>query len=103
MKFRTVEEEITPILKDHEATRCDDMLLYYCYVKNVKKANLAKAFVFKYYREVSGIAPYETVSRCRRKIQEHYPELRPTALQIERKKELEKEFRLYAKGGKYEQ
>jgi hypothetical protein len=52
------------------------------------------------YRHLYDLAPYETVSRVRRKLQEKYAELRPTAEQIEEKKRAEKEYRLYAKGVK---
>ena len=55
------------------------------------------AFIYKEYRSERGIAPYETVSRCRRKLQEKYAELRPTKEQIENKKKAEKKYKAYAK------
>jgi hypothetical protein len=47
-----------------------------------------------------GIAPYESVSRIRRKVQFHYAELRPTEEVRAEKKALEKKYRAYAKGVK---
>lgn len=99
MKFKTVEQEITPILKSSANTRRDDMLLYSCYVYS-KGAELTQAFASMDYRHLYDLAPYETVSRVRRKLQEKYAELRPTAEQIEEKKRAEKEYKLYAKGVK---
>lgn len=96
--FRTVEEDITPLLANRPQTRCNDMKLYELYITHVKKCNLSLVFNDEEYRVKHAIAPYETVSRCRRRLQKLYPELQPTARQKERKKELEHEYRLYAKG-----
>lgn len=96
MTFRTVEQEITPILKRNKATRCDDNLLYIKYV-NKKGFSPVHAFENNEYRVKNGIATYQTVSRIRRKIQERYPELRPTPAQIEEKKRAEREYKEYAR------
>ena len=98
MRFKKVEDEILPILKFHKATRCNDMYLYYKYVEIFKNSNLGLAFSSNKYRIVNNIAPYETVSRVRRKLQEKYPELRPTEKQKEEKKRAEKEYIAYARG-----
>lgn len=111
MAFTTVENEIKPILKSNMASRIDDMTLYACYV--FEKLNgidasmtttwLEKVFSSKRYRIAYGIAPYETVSRVRRKLQELNEDLRPTPEQITEKKRLEKEYKQYArKGARYE-
>ena len=96
MTFRTVEQEITPILKRYKATRCDDMLLYSKYVY-YKGALIIPTLTDVSYRKEHNIAPYETVSRIRRKIQERYAELRPTPAQIAEKKRAEKEYKEYAR------
>ena len=105
MKFKTVEQDITPILKNNYATRCDDMALYACYVwDKVQGLDLGKGwlqcvFSDRRLRIINGIAPYETVSRCRRKLQDKYIELRaPEDLREERKR-IEKVYKDYAKGG----
>ena len=100
MNFRTVENEIAPILKSNKSARCDDMLLYSCYAKAKGVEDLTEAFISRDFRHLFDLAPYETVSRIRRKLQEHYPELKATKAQIEEKKKAEKEYRLYAKGVK---
>lgn len=98
MRFKTVEEDIKPLFKTDATTRCDDMRLYYKYVEVMKDANIILAFTSSKYRYSKNIAPYETVSRVRRKLQEKYKDLRATAEQIEEKKKTEKEYRQYARG-----
>lgn len=104
MKFKTVEQDIRPILKENYATRCDDMALYACYVfEKVQHLRLGKGWLQQVFsdrrmRIMCGIAPYETVSRCRRKLQEKDDSLRaPEDLRKERK-EIEKKYKEYAKG-----
>ena len=103
MDFKTVEQEITPILKYSEAARCDDMALYanYAYSK-IEKLNygagwLQKIFSDRRFRIIHGIAPYETVSRVRRKLQEKYEDLRPSEAYREERKQTEKEYKKYAR------
>lgn len=105
MDFKTVEQDITPILKYSEAARCDDMALYADYVFNKlpeadrREGWLAKIFSNRYYRITHGIAPYETVSRIRRKLQAEYENLRPSQKYKEERKRAEKEYRKYAREG----
>lgn len=107
MEFKTVEQDITPILKESEAARCDDMALYanYAYEK-IQKFNygagwLEKIFSDRRFRIIHGIAAFETVSRVRRKLQEKYEELRPSEAYQKERKEVELEYKKYAreKGG----
>lgn len=103
MEFKTVEQEITPILKYSEAARCDDMALYanYAYDKlngfDYGAGWLQKVFSDRRFRIIHGIAPYETVSRVRRKLQEKYEELRPSKDYQEERKRVEREYKKYAK------
>lgn len=107
MAFKRVEDDIKPILKQNASARVDDMTLYANYVfEKIKGIDvsmpttwLEQVFSNKLYRIAYGIAPYETVSRVRRKLQEKYEELRPTKEQRAEKKRLEKEYKQYARGG----
>ena len=107
MTFKTVEQDITPILKEDEAARCDDMALYanYAYSKiqglEYGAGWLQKIFSDRRFRIIHGIAPYETVSRIRRALQERHEELRPSKEYQEERKRIEREYRKYAreKGG----
>lgn len=102
MEFTTVEQDIRPILKTNYAARCDDMALYtyYAYEKvqdlGLGSGWLQAIFTNRRLRIINGIATYETVSRCRRKLQEKYDDLRaPQDLREERKK-AEAEYKKYA-------
>jgi hypothetical protein len=104
MKFKKVEEDIIPILKSNKSARCDDMILYadYAYRKiaglGYGSEWLQKIFSDRRFRAIHGIATFETVSRCRRKIQETRDDLKASADMIEEKKRQEKEYRDYARG-----
>lgn len=103
MNFKTVEQEVRPILKDNYAARCDDMTLYACYVFskvhyfNLGEGWLQKVFSDRRFRIMHGIAPYETVSRVRRKLQEKYEDLRATESYVAARKKVEKEYKQYAR------
>lgn len=105
MTFKTIEDDITIILKNSKAARCDDMVLYAAYVSNKLSKNtflqsmLYRVFIDPEFRINHGIATYGSVSRVRRKLQEEYPELKAPRAVIEEKKELEKNYRAYARKG----
>lgn len=104
MTFKTVENTITQILEKNTKARNDDMLLYvhYVFVVMPKVAIvpncMEKVFSDNRYRISNGLAPYETVSRIRRKVQEIRRDLRPTEEAKEEKRRAEKEYRKYARG-----
>ena len=110
MDFRTVEQDIAPILKDRQETRCDDMRLYMIYIREklglihtnpyLCSDTIISVFTDNDFRIKNGIAPYETVSRVRRKLQNIYTELRPTEAQLEDKKRQIKVYKEYARGWK---
>lgn len=107
MEFKTIEQELTPILKESAAARCDDMALYasYAFAKlegfNYGAGWLEKVFSDRRFRIIHGIAPYGTVSRVRRRLQEANEELRPSKEYQEERKRVEQEYKKYAreKGG----
>ena len=105
-EFIKLEDEIKQILIDYPATRNDDMLLYWRYCYN--KLRTTKAFIFGWVdfeklfennetRKEYKIHPYETVSRCRRKIQAQCPELASERAIRKMKKELESDYKEYAR------
>lgn len=104
MDFKTVEQDLIPILKRDMIARCDDMALYANYsfskipVEDRGMGWLQKVFSDRRFRIMHGIAKYETVSRCRRKLQEQHEDLRaPADIKADRKK-VEKEYKQYAQG-----
>lgn len=104
MKLKTVEKEITPILERCEVARFDDMKLYTMYVYNklpwdrAKIGCIERVFNDRRYRIMHEIAPYETVSRVRRRLQAKDATLRPSQEVIDARREEEKKFRNYARG-----
>lgn len=104
MEFKKVEDEVRPILEQSIAARCDDMALYANYVFT-KLAGfergagwLERVFSDRRLRISYGIAPYNTVSRVRRKLQEEDEDLRAPQEYIDEKKQSEKEYKNYARG-----
>lgn len=102
MSFKTVEQDVKAILEKNQQARCDDMKLYSSYVYNklddTSEEWLLKVFSDKRFRIINGIAPYETVSRVRRKLQEEHEELKAPDYIIQQKKEQERAYRMYARG-----
>jgi len=96
MTFKTVEQELKPILEKYESTRGDDMNLYVKYV-NSRGGDIGKTLCDRKYRLSRGLASYDTVSRIRRKIQAENAGLRPSKEYIEKRKKAEAEYKKYAK------
>ncbi len=107
MNFKRVEDDVKPILKNSEAARADDMTLYaaYCYDKikgyGYGVSWLQQIFSDRRFRIMHGIAPYETVSRVRRRLQAENENLRPSEEYQAERKRAEKKYKAYArkKGG----
>lgn len=105
MELLKVEEEVKKILEIDYQARVDDMHLYAFYAwemleragEKVGSGWLEKVFSNERYRYLFGIAPYESVSRARRKLQEVNEDLRPSEETIRARKEKIKEYKQYAK------
>ena len=106
MTFETLENEIMNILKSDHVARADDMALYANYVftkvkdKSLGLGWLVIVFSNRRFRITNGIAPYSTISRIRRKIQEKYPELKPSPEILAERKKREAQYKAYAKARK---
>lgn len=108
LKLETLESKIKTILEENETARADDMALYANYVYKELGAKelevltagtwLVKIFSDRRFRILHGISGTESVRRCRQKLQEKYPELRPSAEVIKKRKEEEKRYKAYARG-----
>lgn len=99
MRLDTLESEIELILTTDEKTRGDDMTLYLAYLCE-HDVGILKVFSDKAYRVAHGISSFESVSRCRRRLQAKYPELKPEKEVIKIRKAKEEEFLEYARGEK---
>ena len=103
MGFLIIEDEVREILEHNEQARGDDMALYAYYVRrkterlNLGYSWLTRVFIDNRYSVEHGIAPYETISRLRRKVQKQDESLKPTRAYVEERKRAEKEYRQYFK------
>lgn len=74
MRRKIIEPKVRHLLEMFPFTRSDDHLLYFMYVtREIKDVVFATAFV-NY--SVYGLAPYHSIARVRRKIQQNTPALR---------------------------
>lgn len=96
MKLDTLENEIAMILNEEERTRADDMTLYFEYLIR-HEVTILRVFSDRKYRIMHGISSFESVSRCRRKLQTKYDDLRPDKKTINLRHEEEKKFKEYAR------
>ena len=104
-----LEDEVISILEDNPNTRCDDMALYsvYAYRKLKGKTDglsMMRGFLLLFsdnrYRVTNGVAPFESVSRCRSKVQSRREDLRPTEEQVRERAEAIAEFKTYARASR---
>ena len=104
-----LEDEVVSILEDNPKTRGDDMALYsvYAYRKLKGKTDglsMMRGFLLLFsdhrYRVTNGVAPFESVSRCRRKVQSRREDLRPTEEQVRERAEAIAEFKKYARASR---
>lgn len=105
INFRKLEDEVREILKTNEQARADDSKLYCDYVFTllgrshaIEEKWLVRVMSDTRYRCIHGIATYESVSRCRRKLQEKDESLRPSKEVVEARKELIAQYKAYARG-----
>ena len=104
-----LEDEVISILEDNPNTRGDDMTLYSVYAYRRLKGktdglSMMRGFLLifsdKRYRVTNGVAPFESVSRCRRKVQSRREDLRPTEEQVRERAEAIAEFKKYARASR---
>lgn len=101
-ELRTVTEQVYSILQQDAAARDSDSTLY-CRVLEIygkeKNIDFDRVSVLNFYKlyKSKGIPSIETVGRCRRKLQEEYPELRGSDQVEVQRGAREKQFRHYAR------
>lgn len=96
-KLKNVESNVRVILEKYPETRNNDFKLiskYYWYFCNF---DFTKPFfnVLENAKELN-LTPFETITRCRRRLQAEYKELKAVKEVQEMRKELEEEFKEYA-------
>ena len=75
MKIRTVEPYVLEVLTTNKQSRKDDFILIECVIeKMVGITDLSFKTIMLNHKELN-IPSFETITRCRRKLQETNPEL----------------------------
>lgn len=88
-RINKIEPLVEEALISNKSSRGDNFILYLEVLKKYIDTDLSLKDVFLHHREL-GIPSLETITRCRRKLQEKNPELRDEAAdQIRRKEEAE--------------
>lgn len=90
------ENLVLCILLDKEEARADDKYLYYWVLR--EEGFSTHISIENYLLGNSSYPNYDSITRCRRKLQEKYPELRPAKNEQIRREEAEEDFRAYARG-----
>lgn len=94
-KIKTVEPLVMTALKEEPKTRGDNFFLYIAVLKNFIDPKMSLEAVCENHKTL-GIPSLESITRCRRKIQEQNPELRDAAADKVRAEE-EQEFIEYSR------
>lgn len=95
-RVKKYEAVVYHILKTYKATRSDDKLLYYWVLR--EEGFSTKLSIESYLLGSNNYPNYDSITRCRRKLQETHPSLRPPKNELKRRDETEKDFRAYARG-----
>ena len=74
-RIQQIEPIVEKALVYHPETRGDNFLLYVEVLKRFIDTQLPLEYVFTHHKQL-GIPSLETITRCRRKLQEIYPYLR---------------------------
>lgn len=93
--FKKIQDIVEIILQEEPLARDDDMYLYYLYCTKygfLCSGNFHKIFEDKDYRSTLGISVFETISRCRRKLQAENSKLKATPETQYQRLEQEKRF-----------
>ena len=97
--FKKIQDIVEIILQEEPETRDDDMYLYYLYCTKygfVNSGSFHKLFSNKEYRTSLGLSGFETISRCRRKIQAENKNLKGNQKTQYQRIDQEKRFEEYA-------
>lgn len=85
-KIAMIEWIVFEALTDHPKTRGDNFLLYIEVLRHFIDTRMPLIEVFERHKEL-GIPSLETITRCRRKLQNLHPELRDAKADAIRKQE----------------
>lgn len=94
MKITMIEPMVEKALRENKETRKDDFVLYYEVAKQIVNPDITLKGALLNHKKL-GLPPFESVSRCRRKLQERDNSLKDTETATYREAQ-EQEFIDYA-------
>lgn len=94
MKIAMLEVYVEKALREDKEARKDDFILYLDVIENFVDTGMSLKSALKHH-DTLGLPPFESVSRCRRKVQERDNSLKDTATATMREAQ-RKEFKDYA-------
>ena len=93
-KLKPLETIVLRVLKRNEQSRVNDFILYGGVLKELNVSLNTNLFQFLANAKEDKMPPFESVTRCRRHIQELMPELKKCKTAVARQ-ELTEEYKLY--------
>ena len=97
MKIKQFEKLVLESLEENETTRKDDFMLYLKVLQKLGVDIYKKSiFHFLLLAKISKMPPFETISRCRRRLQKKRPELKDEET-AKARMELVEEYKNYNK------
>ena len=98
MKLKGLEEIVCGILERQPITRDDDFLLYGTVISKLGvDLNISLKDFFRQHK-ILGVPSFESVSRCRRRLQMLNTKLMPSAKVIEKREKEQDKFYAYSLG-----
>lgn len=94
MKIQKLEPMVLKALTENPKTRGDNFILYIEVLENFIDTNTSLAFAFLNHKQL-GLPSLESITRCRRKLQERDPSLKDEFVS-EMREEQEEEYKDYA-------
>lgn len=97
MKIKQFEKLVFECLEENETTRKDDFILYLEVLQKLGVDIYKKSIChFLLLAKISKMPPFETISRCRRRLQKKHPELKDEET-AKARMELVEEYKNYNK------
>lgn len=94
MKLKSLESIVIDALKRNPRARQDDFILYGSVLKAMKVSFETTIFQFLATAKENKMPTFESVSRCRRHIQELMPELKDQKAAVKREEKIE-DYKIY--------
>jgi len=89
---QTIKEIVMKLLMEKPSTRDDDQLLHYLVLEHMGFAHRVKNGIFIPWKHINDHPAYESITRCRRKMQEEHIELAGSDTVREHRQEQRKEM-----------